>query len=325
MLISRNRLFSALKYSCNESFHGTKRYRFIHSEPTTKVQVGILGIKDDSRSSFLRGPSQAPPVIRAAMYSESSNSYSETGVNVFQAGLNPTTMDFGDITEREVSPGTTISKLHEILDEGLKPLVLGGDHSISYPVIETLLNWRIKNMDDPSFTILHLDAHPDLYDELGGDRLSHACPFARIMELNEFHEKDYINLVQVGIRTATSPQREQMDRFKIRLLEMKDFPDSKAELKEIIQESLSEKKSTGDVYISFDMDVLDPAFAIGVSHYEPGGMTTRQATDTLLAIPSEANIIGCDCVEYNPTRDINNSTAMVAAKICKELISLMLK
>mmetsp|Transcript_3944 Transcript_3944/g.4823 ORF Transcript_3944/g.4823 Transcript_3944/m.4823 type:complete len:87 (-) Transcript_3944:1510-1770(-) len=82
---------------------------------------------------------------------------------------------------------------------------------------------------------------------------------------------------------------------------------------------------TGDVYISFDMDVLDPAFAIGVSHYEPGGMTTRQATDTLLAIPSEANIIGCDCVEYNPTRDINNSTAMVAAKICKELISLMLK
>src|ERR1700693_581737 len=81
-------------------------------------------------------------------------------------------------------------------------------------------------------------------------------------------------------------------------------------------------KGRGPVYISFDMDVLDPAFAPGISHYEPGGMTVREAIAHLHAI--EGTIVGADIVEYNPARDISGMTAMVAAKILEEALGEMI-
>jgi arginase family enzyme len=82
------------------------------------------------------------------------------------------------------------------------------------------------------------------------------------------------------------------------------------------------QKLKSPLYISIDLDVLDPAFAPGISHHEPGGMTTRELINIIQKI--EANIIGADIVEYNPIRDVNNMTAMVGYKILKELISKML-
>jgi arginase family enzyme len=81
-------------------------------------------------------------------------------------------------------------------------------------------------------------------------------------------------------------------------------------------------KLKSPLYISIDLDVLDPAFAPGISHHEPGGMTTRELINIIQKI--EVNIIGADIVEYNPIRDVNNMTAMVGYKILKELISKML-
>jgi len=108
-----------------------------------------------------------------------------------------------------------------------------------------------------------------------------------------------------GIRAATGEHRERAARYGVRMIEMKD-----------IQENLSLEFSN-PLYISFDMDALDPAFAPGVSHHEPGGLTTRQAIRILQAV--EAEIVGLDVVEVNPERDASGITASAAVKIVREM------
>jgi arginase family enzyme len=156
----------------------------------------------------------------------------------------------------------------------------------------------------PGLTIFHFDAHPDLYEEFEGNRLSHACPFARIMEAGLAKR-----LVQIGIRTLNGHQREQAEKFGVEVVEMRGLP------------AYGKLKATGPVYITFDMDVLDPGFAPGVSHREPGGISVREAIAHLHAI--EGEIVGADLVEYNPVRDIGGMTAIVAAKILKEILGRM--
>ena len=157
----------------------------------------------------------------------------------------------------------------------------------------------------PGLTLVHFDAHPDLYDEFEGDRLSHACPFARIME-----EQLVSRLVQIGIRTLNAPQRAQVERFGVELVEMKDFrPDLVVD-------------AGGPIYVSVDLDGLDPAFAPGVSHPEPGGLSTRDVIGVVQRL--RGHVVGADVVELNPSRDIGGITAAVAAKIAKELAARML-
>lgn len=194
----------------------------------------------------------------------------------------------------------TISRaIKELLDQGLCPLSLGGDHSVTYPII------RAFAAKYPNLTIIHFDAHPDLYEEFEGSRLSHACPFARIME-----ERLAKRLIQVGIRTLNHHQRVQAEKFGVEILPMSLLP------------ACDRVKVSGPVYISFDMDVLDPAFAPGVSHWEPGGMTVREAISHLHAVSGE--IVGADVVELNPARDTLGISAVVAAKIVKEILGKML-
>lgn len=186
-----------------------------------------------------------------------------------------------------------------LLDGGGRALTLGGDHAITYPIL------CAYNPHYPDLTILHIDAHPDLYDELEGDRLSHACPFARIMEAGLARR-----LVQVGVRTLNPHQRQQAERFGVEIFEMRRLA------------AFRPNELNAPLYISLDLDALDPAFAPGVSHHEPGGMSTRQVIDILHQAPGP--IVGADIVEYNPTRDPLDMTAMLAAKLTKELIGRML-
>jgi len=185
-----------------------------------------------------------------------------------------------------------------LLSQDERPVSLGGDHSITYPILQAFAARY------PEITIIHVDAHPDLYDEFEGSRLSHACPFARIME-----EGLAQRLVQIGIRTINAHQREQATRFGVEVIEMSALP------------AYDRLRIAGPVYVSFDVDVLDPAFAPGVSHREPGGMTTREAIAHLHAI--QGNIVGADIVEYNPAQDVSGVTATVAAKILKEILGKM--
>ena len=257
----------------------------------------LVGLPFDAHSSYLRGAADAPSKIRQALNSDASNHSTELGVDLAALGAFE---DLGDLCFQDADAFEIIeSNLAGVLDRKRRPVLLGGDHSITYPIVKAFAKSYLQ------LSIFHFDAHPDLYDEFEGNRLSHACPFARIME-SGLAER----LVQVGIRTATEHQRQQARRFGVELVEMRDLP------------AYRHLRAAGPAYISFDIDVLDPAFAPGVSHREPGGMSVREAIGHLHAI--EAEIVGADLVEYNPVRDVDGMTANVAAKILKEILGKML-
>lgn len=288
----------------------------------------LLGIPFDGESSYLRGAADAPPRIRAALRCDSANMWTELGVDLGAAGI------FDDAGDLEITEGRALDAVGEnshfsqnrgearhsstekifsriqnhvgsLIEAGKRPVLLGGDHSITFPIVKAFAESRGKLPPNAGLTIFHFDAHPDLYDEFESNRLSHACPFARIMEAGLARR-----LVQVGIRTATKHQREQAQRFGVEMVEMRSLP------------AYDKLKADGPVYVTFDMDVLDPAFAPGVSHREPGGMSMRDAIAHLHAI--EGEIVGADLVEYNPVQDVAGVTATVAGKVLKEILGKMI-
>jgi agmatinase len=232
-------------------------------------------------------------LIREALYSDASNLWSESGIDL---GREDVFFEAGDVTTDEQKD--IEDSVGALLAQGLHPLALGGDHSITYPIVKAMA------CAHPALSILHFDAHPDLYDDFRGNPHSHASPFARIMEA-----KLAQRLVQVGIRTMNGHQREQAERFGVEVVEMKDLKDE-----------LHLTFGT-PVYVSVDIDALDPAFAPGVSHREPGGLTTRQVIEIIQSI--NAPVIGGDIVEFNPKMDPSGMTAVVCAKILKELAAKM--
>ena len=255
--------------------------------------IAIQGILYDKKSSFLRGPALAPPLIRNCMHSDAYNSFTENGMSI----NNKLITDKGDFQIDDYFDIEKISLQH--LKEGFRLFTWGGDHSITFPVIKAITQFY------SNIHILHIDAHADLYDEFEGDKHSHACPFARIME-----NKLATRLVQVGIRTLNPHQRNQAEKYKVEMIEMKDFDIN--QLPEFQQ----------PIYISLDLDGIDPAYAPGVSHQEAGGLSSREVIKIIQNI--NVPIIGADVVEYNPTRDNNEITAALAAKMSKEILSKMM-
>ncbi len=255
--------------------------------------IKIVSIPFDDKSSFQKGAKQAPEKILKALYSGSMNLYAENGISIENSIVFARTdVDLEHYTDIEKSIKNQLVGHDKIL-------FLGGDHSITFPIVKS------HHEKYGQFDILHIDAHADLYHEYDGDPYSHACPFARIME-NGLANR----LVQVGIRTLNTHQREQAKKFNVEVHEMRDLNLT----------SLSEFKYP--VYISLDMDAFDPAFAPGVSHHEPGGLTSRQVLELIQNLDVE--IIGADIVEYNPTRDVNDMTAYLAAKLLKEIVVKMM-
>ena len=262
------------------------------------TRLAVVGIPIDENSSFMEGARLAPKAIRDALHSDSSNMCTENEVDLSK---NISWLDVGDLEleEGEKAIRQVSEDINTLLEKDVKIISLGGDHSITYPVIKAYAQRY------PSLTILHFDAHPDLYDDFEENPYSHASPFARIME-----SKLAQRLVQVGIRTMNPHQRDQAKRFGVEIIPMKEW-----------QGQLF-KNFSNPVYISVDLDVLDPAFAPGVSHYEPGGMNTRELIGVIQNL--KANIVGADIVELNPRTDRRGVTAMVAAKLLKELMAKML-
>jgi len=251
----------------------------------------LIGIPYDASSSFLRGSAAAPPLIRQALHSPAGNKYTERDADLSQLA------DAGDLSLTDDAANARVmiqAGIELSLKNGFQPIALGGDHSITYPIMRAIA--RVH----PAVTILHVDAHGDLYDEFEGDRFSHACPFARIME-----ERLCARLVQVGIRTLTPHQREQIARFNVETIEMQHFAGG------------ARPSISGPVYLSIDLDGLDPAFVPGVSHREPGGLSVREVLTLIHSL--DGPIVGADVVEFNPSQDLGGVTASVAAKIVREI------
>jgi agmatinase len=220
--------------------------------------------------------------------------------NGLELGTDILLEDEGDLplAEDAGDPALITDAVAAAAAEGAVPILLGGDHMVSFPAVA-----GVASVHGP-VDILHFDAHPDLYDDFDGDPHSHASPFARIMERGLARR-----LVQVGIRTLNRHCREQAERFGVEIVEMRHFAPDRVPIPE------------GPLYISIDLDGFDPAFAPGVSHHEPGGLTTRDVLAVLARVSGP--VVGADIVEYNPSRDLNGVTAVLAAKLVREVASLV--
>jgi arginase len=257
----------------------------------------LLGLPYDASSSFLRGPAEAPPRIRESLWTPATNPWTEAGLDLSVPG---TLADAGDLN----LPPT--DEARALIERGVaavyaangRVIALGGDHSVTWPVL------RAVGPRFPGLTLVHVDAHPDLHDIFEGDPFSHACPFARILE-----ERLVGRLIQVGIRTLNGHQRSQVERYGVEVIDMRAWSSG-------VRPVLS-----GPLYLSVDLDGLDPAFAPGVSHQEPGGLSVREVLTLIQHLPGP--FVGADVVEYNPQCDVGGTTARVAAKLVKEIAGRM--
>lgn len=272
------------------------------AETNGRPAAVVLGLPTDAASSFERGAAAGPRAIRSALYSPSSNLMTESGLDL---GADDRWRDLGDLDlpsgegQGDVVRTEIERAVSRELAGGARFLGFGGDHSVTYPVL------RAHSSHRPGLTIVQVDAHPDLYDNFEGDRFSHACPFARIME-----ETLAVRLIQIGIRTATAHQLQQAKRFGVEILPRAQWLD------------LEPLEIRPPVYLSIDLDGLDPAFAPGVSHPEAGGLSTRDVLEVIDRMPELA---GADIVELNPSRDVRGITAAAAGKIAKELLARLLE
>lgn len=260
--------------------------------------IRLFGLPTDINSSFERGAAAGPAAIRAALWSDRGNMASELGGEI---GTDIAFADDGDLplTERTAEDDAAIRRHVAMLcEDGEVPLALGGDHAVTFPLVEAAATCF------GPLNILHIDAHPDLYADFGGNPRSHASPFARICEAGHA-----ARLVQVGIRTLTRHCREQATRFGVEVIPMADFSPDRVPVLE------------GPLYISIDLDGIDPSEAPGVAHPEPGGLTVREVLAVLHQ--QTAPIVGADIVEHHPGRDVGGVTAILGAKLVREVAALI--
>ncbi len=257
--------------------------------------IHLIGLPTDHNSSFERGTALAPAAIREALWSDRGNMATECGLEI---GVDIDLVDMGDLaltnSDNDADDAAMSDAVRAVTDCGAIPLLLGGDHAVSYPIVAALAARH------GPLNILHFDAHPDLYDDFEGNPRSHASPFARIMEAGHA-----VRLVQVGIRTLNRHCREQATRFGVEILPVSGFIPAMVPV------------LAGPLYISVDLDGIDPSEAPGVSHPEPGGLRLREVLDCIGK--QTAPIVGADIVELNPVRDINGVTAILAAKLVREI------
>ena len=261
--------------------------------------IDLIGLPSDVNSSFERGAAQAPAAIRRALWSDRGNLACEDGQEI---GIDFELRDRGDLwlNEDAADDAVIADAIRAAIQSSAVPLALGGDHAMTHPVVRGI------HAEHGPVTILHFDAHPDLYDDFDSNPRSHASPFARIMEAGLA-----TRLVQVGIRTLNRHCREQAERFGVEIVPMADFAPDKVPV------------LSGPLYISIDLDGIDPSEAPGVSHPEPGGLTLREVLAVLQR--QTAVIVGADIVELNPRFDSHERTAILAAKLVRELAALIVR
>jgi arginase len=262
------------------------------------TSISLIGLPTDINSSFERGAAKGPAAIRKALWSDRGNMSCENGAEI---GVDIFIDDRGDLPLSECTAQDDDDIYAAVLSavkHHTVPILLGGDHSVTVPVLTAIVKCH------GPVNILHFDAHPDLYDDFEGNPRSHASPFARIMEAGLARR-----LVQVGIRTLTRHCRNQADRFGVEIIGMDGFTPSRVPI------------LNGPLYVSIDLDGIDPSEAPGVAHPEPGGLTVREVLSVLRA--QTAPIVGIDIVELNPTRDRGDVTAILAAKLVRETASIV--
>ena len=289
-------------------------------EKQATKKFGIFGVPWDGGASLGRpGSRYAPAKVREALAWIGNRIQDEKVVAVEKQAVvslkDVCVRDFGDVDIASSAFGETFariaSKAGEVLDRGFIPLVIGGDHSISFPLIQELQRHCEGNIG-----LIHLDAHLDLLDDSARQgKFSHSSEIRRAVELERVNSR---NLVQIGVRGFNYPKNWEFVRAeKITHFTPQHLRD--AAIAEIADRALEiAGRGTERIYLTVDIDVIDPAYAPGCGANEPGGLTVAEVE---ALVDRFAPHVGCfDVVEVNPLFDINDVTASIAAKLLFDFI-----
>lgn len=292
----------------------------IGNEDLCRKKYGILGVPWDGGASLGRpGARYAPGKVREALSwivnriqdNQLAAIEKQTIVDLKDVCIK----DFGDIDivyhDYKQTFDTITNKAKDILSQGFIPLVIGGDHSISFPLIRGLQSQTSGNIG-----IIQFDAHLDLLDEsVCQGRFSHSSEIRRAIELERVSAR---NLVQIGVRGFNYPDNwEIITSNNIKQFTPQHLRYSKIE--EVVETSLEiVSKGTEKIYMTVDIDAIDPAYAPGAGANEPGGLTVAEVEYLVDRFAPSVDFF--DVVEVNPIFDINDMTAAVAAKLMVDFI-----
>lgn len=283
-----------------------------------RANAAIVGAPFDEGTSNRPGARFGPRAIRSAYYVTGRLWSIQTRASVFDAvrcvdaGDAPVVPSRPDRAHRVIR-----QKVQEVASTGTIPIVLGGDHSISYPAIAA-----VAAVQDPKRVgVVHFDAHADTGKEIWGALMSHGTPMRRLIE--EGHVKGS-NFVQVGLRGYWPDQAtfEWMDQQGMRWHPMTEIEEKGAEA--VIATAIDEALDGPQVvYLSVDIDVLDPSVAPGTGTPEPGGMLARELLRAIRQIVQRVELAGMDVVEVSPAYDHAEITATVAHRCVLEALSAL--
>jgi len=271
---------------------GVFHNRYISSRPDEgRPGIVILGCPLDVTSSFRGGSKFGPESLRKASWTlETYSPY---------LSLDLDEMDLFDAGDLELPQGNLAGSLDRIeksaarlVAPGRKPLFLGGEHLVTYPLVKSMMRFF------PLLQLVHFDAHCDLRDEYEGEKLSHATVMKRVRELG------VSRMLQIGIRSGTRQEFTEL---------------SPVRSPEALAEGLNRDVP---IYISFDIDVLDPSLMPGVTTPEPGGLMFKEVMD-YLSVLKGMDIVGADLVELAPDYDTTFVSSVCAAKVAREIVMLL--
>lgn len=260
--------------------------------------VVIIGIPDESQSHALReGTSKAPEQIRKI--SNLVDSYKRDGkksIGLPLNGISKKVFDYGDISRQQIS-----ETFEKIIKDSKIPISIGGDHSLSANIIK-----QVSKSSKPS--LIYFDAHPDF---ITSTKNYYGSVFGDVLEFIDIQTS-----VQIGVRTPEQEERDNLKKYQIMVISPFDIAEKG--ITKIFQQIM---ETIGDnVYVSFDMDCIDPSHAPGVSVPVPFGISS---VDAILLLKKIANhgILGIDIVEVCPSYDVNNRTSHLASRMIGEVIS----
>lgn len=274
---------------------------------TDESQWGIIGVPFDSTVSYHVGSRYGPLVVREGSYSfESYNLELKTEINSHF-------YDFGDLNTIPGNCQKTCDLLSQtvtdLLKHNINPILIGGEHSLTQGALKAIA-LNSDNNDLSDITIIHLDAHRDIIDDYLGEKYSHATVLKRIFDLNPNE------IVQIGIRSSSLVEEEFVkSNNNIKTYEASSI---KEDIKPLIEYL---KSIDTEVYISIDMDVLDPSFAPSLGNPVPSGLSPHNVLDILIAL-KDKNIVGFDVME-TATDKLGDITAITASKFVYDFLSLM--
>ena len=276
------------------------------------VQIGLIGTPWDGGTTNRPGPRHGPRQLRD-MSTMIRAQNAATGIRPFEAA---NCADLGDVAPNPAGLEDSMERItsfyNKVLDAGIKPMTAGGDHLCSLPVLRAVAR-------DGAVGMIHFDSHTDLFHSyFNGTMYTHGTPFRRAIEEELLDPK---RVIQIGIR-GTAYDFEDRDFAKAVGVTIVDIEDFHARGVEDVMAQAKDVAGTGDTYVSYDIDFVDPAYAPGTGTPEVGGPNSFQALQVARMLGG-VNIVGADLVEVSPPFDQSGGTAYLGVSIMFEMMCNM--